>query len=125
MVDGGHAALGIPKSVTDLEFVGIITEALNAESHKIVFPAYYEIALKVKYAHDDESVKMLDMIVENRIFDFGYVYDNWRGVSFLFQDMLGTKKTSDFASNYASKGRAAELYYDSLFEHFDSIAENG
>lgn len=125
MVDGGHAALGIPKSVTDLEFVGIITEALNAESHKIVFPAYYEIALKVKYAHDDESVKMLDMIVENRIFDFGYVYDNWRGVSFLFQDMLGTKKTSDFASNYASKGRAAELYYDSLFEHFDFIAENG
>lgn len=125
MVDGGHAALGIPKSVTDLEFVGVITEALNAESNKIVFPAYYEIALKVKYTHDNESVKMLDMIVENRIFDFGYVYDNWRGVSFFYQGLLGTQKSTDFTSYYASKGSSAESYYNTLLEYFDSIAENG
>ena len=74
IVDGYHAALAIPKTISDPEFVGIITEALNAESNKIVFPAYYEVALKVKYAHDDESVQMLDKIVNSRVFDFGYVY---------------------------------------------------
>ena len=120
-VDGGHAVLAIPKSVQDLEFVGIITEALNAESHKIVFPAYYEIALKVKYSHDDESVKMLDMIVDSRVFDFGYVYDNWKGVSFIFSSMM-SEKTTDFASYYAKKSPAAEKYYEELFEYFDSLA---
>lgn len=122
MVDGGHAALAIPKSVQDLEFVGIITEALNAETHKIVFPAYYEIALKVKYSHDDESVKMLDMIVENRIFDFGYVYDNWKGVSFIYQRLLRDEKSMDFASYYAKNSSAAEDYYDGVIEYFDKLA---
>ena len=68
---------------------------------------------------------MLDMIVENRIFDFGYVYDNWKGVSFIFETMLGTQKSTDFTSYYASAGPAAEEYYNSLLEYFDSIAENG
>ena len=47
-----------------------------------VYPAYYEIALKKKYSYDDESVKVLDMVVDNRVFDFGYVYDGWKGMSF-------------------------------------------
>ena len=38
MVDGGHTALAIPKTITDPEFVGIITEALNAESYRKVYP---------------------------------------------------------------------------------------
>ncbi len=123
MVDGGHAALGVPKSVEDLEFVGIITEALNAESHKIVFPAYYEVALKVKYTRDDESVKMLDMIVDSRVFDFGYVYDNWKGVSFFFEWLIRNEST-DFASYYAQNGQTAEAYYEELIEYFDSVSNN-
>lgn len=122
MVDGYHAGLAVPKSITDPEFVGIITEALNAESNKIVFPAYYEVALKVKYAHDNESVQMLDMIVANRVFDFGYVYDSWKGVSFIIETMIGNNKTADFASYYASKGPAAEEYYETVIEYFDSVA---
>lgn len=121
MVDGGHGAIGIPKTVRDLEFVGIITEALNAESHKTVFPAYYEIALKIKYSSDNESVKMLDMIVDSRVFDFGYVYDNWKGVSFIFEGLIKSN-SSDFASTYATKGPAAETYYNELIEYFEDYS---
>lgn len=123
MVSGAHAVLGIPKTVSDLEFVGIITEALNAESHKTVFPAYYETALKVKYSYDDESVKMLDMIVDSRVFDFGYVYDNWKGVSFFFERLMQAK-SSDFSSYYATNGSAAESYYDAIIEYFEELAQN-
>ncbi len=122
MVGGSHAALGIPKTVSDLEFVGIITEALNAESHKIVFPAYYEIALKVKYSYDDESVKMLDMIVDSRVFDFGFIYDSWKGASFLLETLIGGK-SSDFASFYAKRGESVEAHYSDILEYYDKLAE--
>ena len=121
MVDGYHAALAVPVTVSDPEFVGIITEALNAESKKIVFPAYYEVALKVKYTHDDESVKMLDMIVDSRVFDFGYAYGGWSGVAFMFQELVGTNKSKDFASFYASKGPAAEQYYDNVIAALEEL----
>ena len=105
----------------DLDFVGIITEALNAESYKIVFPAYYEVALKTKYTHDNESVQMLDMIVDSRIFDFGYVYDAWKGMSFYFQTIIYTNKNKDFESYYATNSSAAIKYYDELLEFFEEM----
>lgn len=123
MVDGYHAALAVPKTISDPEFVGIITEALNAESNKIVFPAYYEVALKVKYAHDDESVQMLDKIVNSRVFDFGYVYGGWSGVAFMFQGIIGDNQSKDFASYYASKGPAAEKYYQDVIDYFNELSQ--
>lgn len=123
MVDGYHAALAIPKTISDPEFVGIITEALNAESNKIVFPAYYEVALKVKYAHDDESVQMLDKIVNSRVFDFGYVYGGWSGVAFMFQGIIGDNQSKDFASYYASNGPAAEKYYQDVIDYFNELSQ--
>ena len=121
MVDGYHAALAVPKSVQDYEFVGIITEALNAESYKIVFPAYYEVALKTKYSYDDESVQMLDMIVDSRVFDFGYVYDAWKGVSFYFERIIGDQKSKNFESYYATNSAAAIAYYDDVIEYFENM----
>ena len=121
MVDGYHSALAVPKSVQDLEFVGIITEALNAESYKTVFPAYYEVALKTKYTYDDESVQMLDMIVDSRVFDFGYVYDAFKGMSFIFQRLIGDNKSKDFESYYAQNSSAAIEYYNDLLEYFEEM----
>ena len=118
MVDGYHAILAVPKTIQDPDFVGIMTEALNAESHKQVFPAYYEVALKKKYTYDDESVKMLDMIVDSRVFDFGYVYDAWKGVSFYPEYMLRIEKSKDFESYYAKKSKASVKYYEKILDFF-------
>ena len=121
-VDGYHAVLAVPQTVSDTEFVGIMTEALNAESRKQVYPAYYEVALKKKYASDDESVLMLDKIVNSRVFDFGYIYDAWDGVSFFTQAILKQSKRNNFESYYAKHGPAAEIYYQELLAKF---AEQG
>ena len=75
------------KSIQDPEFVGVIAEALNAESWKRVVPAYYDISLKYKGARDEQSVAMLDLIVEGRIFDFGYVYGG-TSPAFWIQNLL-------------------------------------
>ena len=114
MVDGYHAVLAIPKTIDDPEFVGIITEALNAESRRQVFPAYYETALKKKYTHDDESVKLLDMIVDSRVFDFGFVYDGWKGFGFYLQNIINGSQSSDFASYYAKNSSASIQHYNEV-----------
>ena len=121
MVDGGHAAEAVPMTCADTERTGTILEALNAETYKTVVPAYYEIALKVKYARDNESIQMLDMIMANRVFDFGYVYDNWNGASFWLQDLVKGKKT-DFESYYAKNESKVLKYYQKVFDRFDEYA---
>ena len=117
MSDGAHTIMAIPKTITDIERNSIIIEALNAESYKQVIPAYYEIALKVKYSRDEESVAVLDMLLDGRTFDFGYVYDGWKGYAFILQDLISAKK-SDFASAYASREKSADKYYASIFDMY-------
>jgi hypothetical protein len=117
MSDGAHTIMAIPKTITDIERNSIIIEALNAESYKQVIPAYYEIALKVKYSRDEESVAVLDMLLDGRTFDFGYVYDGWKGYAFILQDLISAKK-SDFASAYASREKSADKYYASIIDMY-------
>ena len=66
-----YMAMQIPVTNPDLERAGVMLEALNSESAKTIIPAYYEIALKTKYARDDESSKMLDLIFNTLVVDIG------------------------------------------------------
>ena len=116
MSDGAHTIMAIPKTTTDIERNSVIIEALNAESYKWVIPAYYEITLKVKYSRDEESVAVLDMLLDGRTFDFGYVYDGWKGYAFILQNLISAKK-SDFASAFASE-KSATKHYSSIIDMY-------
>jgi hypothetical protein len=117
MADGNFAGLSIPKTVVDTQMAGIVTEGLCAETWKTVYPAYYDVALKVKFVRDAESVAMLDLIIDGRVFDFGYVYDNWKGVAFDLQHIIQSNN-ADFESYYAAKEAAVTKYYDEVTEYF-------
>ena len=67
----GCELFGVPLTNADPEMTSVILEAMACESRKIVIPAYYEGALKVKFTRDEESSKMLDIAFENRVFDYG------------------------------------------------------
>ena len=83
MVDGGHDTMGkFPCRLRIPEFVGIVTEALCAESYKRAIPAYYDVALKVKGTRDETSIKILDLLFENPRFDFGYIYGQFDSPAF-------------------------------------------
>lgn len=115
MADGAHDAMAVPVTISNPEKTSIIIEALNAESYKQVVPSYYDIALKVKFTRDEASVEVLDMILEGRYFDFGYIYDGWQGVAFLLQDCM-SNKTSDYSSKYAAREQTAIKRYDTIIE---------
>ncbi len=119
LVDGSHQALAVPTTVANTEMVGAVTEVLNAESWKTVIPAYYDVALKVKATRDVESVEMIEMVVDSRKFDFGYIYDGWEGPSFILHDLVAQKNT-DFESTYAAKEKAILKHYEKVIEFFEN-----
>ncbi|MBR4895541.1 MAG: hypothetical protein IKZ41_03865 [Clostridia bacterium] len=64
----------IPVTVPDSEMSSIVFEALTCESFNSVIPAYKDVALKSKFARDEDSSDMIDVILEHRIIDFGDSY---------------------------------------------------
>ncbi len=77
-------------------------EALACESRKTVLPAYYEIALKARYTRDSQSVKILDMIMDNRRSDFAdTIFRDQVDDGFVLQVMRNKKmvQVSDIVAN--------------------------
>lgn len=71
-----HDVWCIPINGKNTEAAGAALEAISSGSFRQVYPAYYETALKVKYAPDDEVAQVYDMIRAGVMFDFGYIYSN-------------------------------------------------
>lgn len=71
-VDAGVHLYIVPVNTENPERTSVILEEMAYEGYKTVIPAFYETALKGKYARDDESIQILELIKGSRVFDFGY-----------------------------------------------------
>ena len=104
-----YTVIGIPLSKTDdsLEFIGVITEALAAESWKTVFPEYYNVALKGKYSSDRDTANMVDLVLAGRNFDFAFLFgeQQFQRLPYFFRDLLAAGDTN-FSSKYAKIEKA-------------------
>ncbi len=60
-----------PTSVQNTERLGVIMEALGAESKNYVIPTFFDIALTDKLARDTDSEEMLNIIFDNISIDLG------------------------------------------------------
>lgn len=69
----GSAAVTI--TATDVDRSTIILEEMAYQSRELTTPAYYEVSLKTKYARDEESAEMLDIIYDARTCDLGNLYN--------------------------------------------------
>jgi hypothetical protein len=97
----GYGSFAIPSVVSDPEMSAVITTALNAESYKVVVPAYYDVALKTKYSRDDESAKMLDIIRNGFDMDFACVCLDYTSWVLLEMRNMVQAKNFDMASRIA------------------------
>lgn len=111
--------MAVPQIVQEKEKVGAIIEALSYELYKTVRPAYYDVALKSKFARDNESEEMLDIIFNGTIYDFDYVYGDWI-VTYRFFDNLRDGKTN-FVSDVEKSMGKAERRIEQVISAFDEI----
>ena len=114
-VDAWNGMLCVPVTAGDQERTGIITEAMAAYTYKMVTPAYYEVALTSKYLRDEESVEMLDYIFDGILYDFGYIFDSWKGTTWNLPNLMKQKST-DFASYFATRKKGILDHYQQLYE---------
>ena len=91
----------IPINVKDLNASSIILEDMAYYSKQYVTPAFYDTALKGKYARDNESLQMLDLICENRTCDIGNLFNIGKLISGITSNI--NAGTGNFASLIASK----------------------
>lgn len=118
-----YSLLSVPKTVTDLEFVGTITEALTRESHYSVVPAYYDVALTSKYARDKQSVAMLDIIMDGRQYDFSILHNGQiADLPYFFRNLIAAKSTN-VASKYAAIESQVNEGLKSLGDSYASLGD--
>lgn len=116
------AAVAIPNSsAIDLQKVGVIVEAMSAESRYTLLPAYYDTNLGTKIARDPESTQMLDIIMSTRVYDTGELYD----IGSLSSDLYTMTMTnnSDFSSFMGKREKTADTAMTKFIDDFQKLAK--
>ena len=111
--------LGVSKSAENLERVSIILEALSAESRYTLQPAYYDVVLTRKFARDEESEEMLDIIFNSRVYDIGAVY-SFSGIFLSFID-LSLNFDRNVSSFYEARVDRMQAAIDKVVETFQAM----
>jgi len=101
------SAVSVPITVEDKEKIGLILETLAYESRYILLPVYYDINLKTKFARDEQSREMIDIILNNRLYDLGDVYQSWGSVTSFFEG-LSQNKGDSLAAYWEKNGSKME-----------------
>ena len=101
------SALSIPITNADTAMTGYLVEAMAAKSSTTLRPAYYTYTIEGKGLRDEDSARMLDIVLSTKIVDFGSVFDFGDMVA-AFQNLTLTNGT-DIASTYASRIDAAKI----------------
>ena len=104
--------LAVPITVNpdNVDNIGIVIEALSAEGYKQVFPVYFELALKVRYADQTEDAEMIDIINKNIILSLNYTYGNYESPYLkLFETLFNAKTPSYDVASYAAKVEKSQI----------------
>lgn len=61
---------------TDADMCSAVLECMGSEGYRTISPAIFESAMKIKYASDDTTSKMYDIIRGGAIFDNGRIFSS-------------------------------------------------
>jgi len=127
-VFGGNL-ISVPVTNQALDMTGLLLEAMSAESMYGLIPAFYETVLKEKSARDPDSVEMIDIIINNMVFDVGDYY-NLADFPDYFLRITGSaahlgrdQRTSDIVSFWKKKQKGTEVALKKLIKVIDGWNE--
>lgn len=121
LVDGGADILTVPTTAGNLEMIGAAVEIMSAYSYHHVTSTYINVGLEQKGTRDEESVRMLRLILDSRVIDFGYLYDTGSGWCFKIDTII--KKKDSIASQIERQKKGVDRYFTRLLTDFNSDSE--
>ncbi len=92
----------VPITAPDVEISGLILEAMCRASTDTVAAGFYDVALQGKYARDEKSLEMIELIRSSVTFDLGWIASMATDVSGARYETMVTEGDKGFATWYAS-----------------------
>ena len=102
-------------TTADLDKVGIVSEALAAQSYRHVIPAYYDILLTHQLIRDEESREMLDIIFSGATYCFGMNFGNRTTLSMPVSHILDSRAANDAASFIERNSARMEIQLERVY----------
>lgn len=114
VTSGGFYGSVIPTTVKDVEKTCTILTALNSMSTGMIDVAYYDVMLKSKISRDEESSEMIDIIINNIIYDTSLAF----GFATVKSDIanLMSGGSTDIASYYNRSVKVQSKLMNKAFE---------
>ncbi len=116
-VQGGMHMYALPNDVNSIDENGMITEALAAESYRVLMPAYYEVVLKTRYVSDSQSSRMIDIMYDTVVFDIGFTYNSTLQYFNAIRSAISSGALGGAASTLRSAIPAAKRNLDNFVSH--------
>ena len=114
-VNGSSGFICMLNTEKDADFVGTIVDAMGAYNYVNLSPKMFEIVTKLKSARDPQSSEMVDYIIRNRVYDFGYFFD--LGVTNVIRTQLMSKK-ENLTSALRGQKKSSEKALSTVIEAF-------
>jgi len=116
----GAPIYSVPATLASNKYnaVGAVLELMAYESYYDVLPAFFEIALKMKYARDEseDAFNIIDMIHANSTTDFAYIYNYaLHNIGLLMRDMM-QRRSTNIISNYERTEPRAQASLEELID---------
>jgi len=116
----GALSIGVPVNIADPERTGAVAEALAYYSYELLRPAFFDVVLENKAVRDEDSYEMITLMHENKTFDFGFNFDTTGQCYNMLTDVVINKKSTDFASHYASVENSIVSGFEKFIEDFEA-----
>ncbi|MHB1154807.1 MAG: hypothetical protein ACYCWE_21605 [Eubacteriales bacterium] len=115
----GAGLIGVPSNITDPERTSVIAEAMAYQSYKLLRPALFDIVLENKAVCDENSYKILQMMQENKVWDFGFNFDS-SGIGYgMITNVVINNKSTDFVSYYTKNESKLQKALQQVIDAFN------
>ncbi|MGI6754342.1 MAG: hypothetical protein ACOX31_08650 [Eubacteriales bacterium] len=101
---------------------GAVLECYSSEAYRQVNPAYFETALKYKYASDDQAAQVYDIIRDSIVIDLAYAYSCVFGrMPMLYIRDCLTDNNRNWASIWRAQSRVLERELEIILENISKL----
>ncbi|MCL1792489.1 MAG: extracellular solute-binding protein [Oscillospiraceae bacterium] len=109
----------IPGNSVTAEMTGAAMEAMASESYKSVTPIYFDVMMKLKFARDETSSKIIDILRESAYIDFSTLFNESINNPWGILDALVGSKTNNFASWHEKNEQKMQSSINKLIEEIE------
>ncbi|MBR4206009.1 MAG: hypothetical protein IKQ92_11065 [Clostridia bacterium] len=113
-----HGPFAVLPKTTDTERTGFCSTAISAYGREIITPAYYETALKTRYADTRRDSEMIELTMQGLIFDMYGVYTTSSILQRIIYD-----HNYNFASYWAKNQNSIRKQFDKIIKTFDDYID--